>query len=135
MRVRQESEADRQLLDSFEDLSLEKLEHTDHIRLVWLYLNRYESLKAGKILARGLKAYAESKGAFDKFHATITHALVLLMGRRYTENKLNEWPKFLAMNQDIVDDWHAILTEYYSRDLLFSDRARVSIVAPDLKSL
>jgi hypothetical protein len=51
------------------------------LRIAWLYLNRtpFEEVKA--LICSGIKAYAISLGAKDKFHLTITDAIVTVMAK------------------------------------------------------
>lgn len=109
--------------------------HVGHLRLAWLYLSRNDLDRALALVSSGIKAYAESQGAFEKFHLTITDALVRIIDCRMRAMKAKDWLSFLKENQDLVEDAQSILLEHFSRDSLFSDQARTSLVAPDRKPL
>ncbi len=63
-------------------LSSAHFNHIGHLRLAWLYLERYPLEQAISLVCGGIKAYAESLGASTKFHFTITNAIVRIMAMR-----------------------------------------------------
>lgn len=71
---------DQTFLKQFESLTLEPchFNHIGHLRLAWLYLQSNDVSQAAKLTSNGIKAYAESLGANNKFHLTITNALYQL---------------------------------------------------------
>jgi N-formylglutamate deformylase len=69
------------LVRAFEacDPELGALTHAEHLRVAWHYL-RHEPLGlAAERMDAGLRRFAASRGAPDRYHATITWAYVVLL--------------------------------------------------------
>jgi len=81
---------------------------------------------------KGIKSYAESLGAKDKFHLTITASLVKIMARRINQQNVSSWNELLDKNEDLIQDALGVLYTYYSTNRLHSEQARTSLLAPDL---
>jgi len=142
--------SDREFMTLFENQSLppEYFAHKGHIRLAWLYLQRYPLELAINKVEQGIKAYAGALGAVDKFHCTITRALVCIMAQRLAVSKPGQqaqtsvparektpsWQAFISDNQDLLLDAFGVLQQYYSKALLTSEQARKQFVQPDLGS-
>ena len=105
--------------------------HLGHLRLGWICLRRFELDEAIRVACGAIGAYAASLGAADKFHWTMTEALMRLL---WADRAL-AWPAFVAANADLAADARAILARHYSAPLLASDRARAGFVGPDLAPL
>ena len=137
--------SDDAFLTTFENLTLaeDQFNHCGHLRLTWLYLNRYPKATAIARVCSAIKAYAESKGASMKFHLTMTDALVRIIRARMetasdTENSINRgneenWQGFLQNNPDLIQNWRSLLDQHFSAELLASQQARLNLVKPDLK--
>ena len=126
---------DATFLARFENQSLSPIHfnHVGHLRLAWLYLAKWSTDEAIARICTGIQAYATSLGAKDKFHCTVTVAIVQIMAVREAASETSSWQLFLAQNPDLVEDAIGVLTQYYSRELLFSDAARLALVEPDLQ--
>lgn len=128
---------DQAFIEQFEAFTLPATEfsHLGHLRIAWLYLRRYPQVLAIEKTCSGIKTYAESLGAKDKFHLTITDALVRIMAIRMKEQAGEGWQAFAEENPDLVSDALAVLAQYYSQAQLWSERAKKRLVAPDLKPI
>lgn len=75
---------DETFLQQFEKLTLDSkhFNHIGHIRLAWLYICQYGLESAMEKTFVGIPAYAGNLGASDKFHATITDAIVRIIAKR-----------------------------------------------------
>lgn len=127
----------REFLTQFKHQTLNPVHfnHIGHLRLAWIYLNHHDVETSVQEVCSGIKAYAESLGANTKFHLTITDSLVRIMAQRIGAMEQKDWQLFLAQNQDLVDDAIAVLLAYFSRELLFSEPARISRIQPDIKPI
>ena len=121
----------------FEQLTLppEYFDHRGHLRLAWLYLRQYPLEEAIARVASGIREYASSLGATDKFQHTLTEAIVRIMAARPALATAGTLEGYLAENPDLVTDIQAVLSRYYSAGLLQSPQARSGFVDPDLEPL
>ena len=128
---------DRVFLAQFENQTLDKayFNHLGHLRLAWLYLNSHDVDTAVTLVCSGIQAYAESLGATKKFHLTITDSIVRIMANRIDSMKEKSWQLFLEGNTDLVEDSLSVLNQYFSKDKLLSEDARVSLISPDIKRI
>lgn len=126
--------SDSNFITQFEQLTLapQHFDHLGHIRLAWLYLSHSDIETATQKVCSGIKAYAESLGARDKFHFTITYHLVRLIAARQSKAPCANWLEFSEVNQDITKGALALLLQHFSREHLFSEKAKWELVAPDL---
>ena len=128
---------DQAFLTQFEGQTLAPIhfKHLGHLRLAWLYLRSNDVDTSVQLVCSGIQAYAESLGASTKFHLTITDTLVRIMAKRINRMEEKTWKLFLDENRDLVEDTMSVLLQYFSKDLLFSETARISLVQPDIKPL
>jgi len=128
---------DRTFLTQIENLTLDKIyfDHVGHLRLAWLYLDDYEVDIAVHKACGTIKAYAESLGAKQKFNITITDALIRIIAKRRKGMLDKTWSNFLNSNRDLVEDAFSVLLQYYSKEQLLSEEARLSVVLPDIKEI
>lgn len=125
---------DDDLLKGFEDgtLPAEKFHHQEHVKITWMYLQRYCVLEALTRFSANLKKFAAAQGKPDLYHETLTWAYVFLIYERMQDGACDrEWDEFAAANKDLLD-WNArILDKHYSNERLCSALARRAFVLPD----
>ena len=95
--------SDTDFLSQFENQSLDHV-HFDrlgHMRVAWLYLNAQDLDSAIHSTCTGIKAYAESLGAKNKFHYTITYALVRVIATRIQALKDCSWKSFIKQSNEL----------------------------------
>lgn len=129
--------SDVSFVEQFENQTLDPkhFNHVGHLRLAWLYLLDDEVDLVIEKLSVGIKAYAESLGAKQKFHLTITDAIVRLMAERIKRLERPSWSLFLQQNNDLVEHASAVIHQYYSESLLSSEAARLNVLQPDIKPI
>jgi len=128
---------DAEFVEQFEKQNLppEYFDHIGHIRLARLYLLSYDLETAISRISQGIQDYAESLGATNKFHLTITDSIMRIIANRLALTESDEWHVFLKNNADIVEDSLSVLCQYFSKDKLMSERARTSLLSPDIKAI
>ena len=128
---------DNDFQTQFENQTLapEHFDHQGHLRIAWLYLNQYKFKTALIKICNGIKSYAESLGAKDKFNLTVTDAIVKVIAQRIEANPTPTWQLFIEHNQDIYNNAIEVLTQYYSEKQLFSDSAKATVLTPDIKPI
>jgi hypothetical protein len=124
---------DSELLTGFENASLPDgaFRHRDHVRVAWLFVTRFGLPAAIPRFVEGLQRFAAAKGAPQLYHATITWAYLLVIAERAAASRALTWDEFAAANSDLLSWNPSLLDRYYTRDLLWSDRARAGFVMPD----
>ena len=130
---------DDEFVTAFENLSLggDSFGHRDHIRLAWIYLNRYPAHEALPLFANGLRKFATHLGAANKYHATITWAYLALINERMVRGgdpaarQELSWEAFSAANADLFEWPGGALSRYYKPSTLDSDLARRTFLMPD----
>jgi len=129
--------SDKDFLTQLENKTLDSsyFNHIGHLRLTWLYLMNHDVETTVQLTSSTIRNYAESLGASTKFHITITDAIIRVMAKRVEAMEIKSWQSFLEQNTDLVEDAISVLTQHYSKDLLFSEEARVALVSPDIKAL
>lgn len=124
--------SDDELLRGFEAGTLPAFHHCDHVRVAWLYLERFDALAALARFAEGLRHFAAAKGQAGLYHETITWAYLLLIRERRAQAAAAEtWDGFAARNADLFAWKPSILARYYRDETLASDLARQVFVLPD----
>ncbi len=124
---------DEEFIEQFENCTYpaELFDHSQHVKLAWLYLQRYPPLDALARFTQSLKRFAASLGKASIYHETITWAYMFLIHERMEKGEATEWQKFARHNADLLN-WKAnILQNYYRAETLQSERARRLFVFPD----
>ena len=126
---------DQTFIREFENQTLnpEYFDHLGHLRIAWLYLSRYSLNEANQRVCNGIKIYAESLGATDKFNLTITDALVKIMAQRMETGQ--GWEDFIRSNADLVENALSVLGNYYSEEVLFSEEAKRCVLEADVREM
>ena len=127
---------DKEFVRSFEacELSNESFHHRDHIRLAWIYLQRYSEAEAQRRMREAIRRFAAHYGKRDKYHETITVAwLRLVAGARKSLTPQATWDELMMAAPELLDK--RTIENFYSAGILTSDLARVSWVEPDLQPL
>jgi hypothetical protein len=113
-------------------LPIDRFHHRDHLHMAWLYLGQYPIGEALDRFTVALQRFAASLGKAGLYHATITHAYLLLAQERIARTGRGDtWEAFAEANPDLLTWKPSILTQYYSEELLQSELARKVFVFPD----
>jgi len=123
---------DETFVKAFEDLRLEPecFSHADHVRLAFIYLDRFDLVEAMGRFRSALRAFTAHAGLADKYHETVTMGLLVLIHERMAVQQPENWDTFAAANTDLLRWKDGAFFEYYSPDVLDSDLARRVFVLP-----
>ncbi len=134
------------LFEQFEQGALPErcLSHRQHVRVAWLYLERYPPLAAMARFSTALRRLAEAYAKPGLYHETITWAYLLLIHERRERGRERlpgapvvsaepdaGWQAFAAANPDLLTWRPSILAAYYRDETLGSELARRAFVMPD----
>jgi hypothetical protein len=126
---------DAQFLNAFErcELTGAQFDHVGHLRLACLLLQRHTRDAAVQAACSGIQRLATHLGAPQKFHRTLTEALVRLMAARGAATM--PWPDFLRAHPALTGDARALLARHYSAERLADPLARQMFLNPDREPL
>jgi hypothetical protein len=132
----QENMTDSEFVRALEacELSNESFHHREHIRLAWIYVQRFGELEARAHMREAIRKFAAFHGKSDKYHETITVAWVRLVAEAMTQRAHHASFEDLTLTEPHLLDKRTI-ERFYSVGLLASEAARTSWVEPDLKPL
>ena len=119
------------LLAQFESLELSApdFHHTDHIKVAYSMLEKYDFIDASVRYASTIRAMAESVGVPEKYNVTITLAFMSLVAERMAHSSYVDTDTFLASNSDLLDK--DVLKIWYSPERINSALARSQLLLPD----
>lgn len=128
------SEDERRRLTSFANGTLDPagFHHRDHVRLAWLVLRTQPLTRALEVFTAGLRRLAAAAGRPERYHETITWALLLLINeRREADGEVGAWESFAARHPELLEWPSPLLRALYREETLDSDLARRTFVLPD----
>ena len=125
---------DEAFLAAFETCTLDPalFDHRGHLRLALLHLQAQSLGATATTLPGQIQRYATHLGAPEKFHATLTHALLELVQERLTLMPPGTpWEAVLAAHPDLERDALALVHERHSPAQLATAEARQRALPPD----
>lgn len=124
---------DDDFLAAFADARLgpAEFDHRGHLRAAWLLLRRHPLPEAIAHTCAGIRRLAAQLGAPDKYHHTVTEALVRLIAAADAAQPAPHFTDFLRQHPALVDDARAVLARHYSAERLADPAARGHWLAPD----
>jgi hypothetical protein len=117
------------IVKGFEEATLPRLPHADHVRIAWAYARELPLLDAIGRIREGLRRYAAARGVPEKYHETVTWAFMVLIHQRARGTPEASWDAFARANDDLFDQ--RVLLRWYHPETLASTLARETFVLPD----
>jgi hypothetical protein len=130
-------EGDDTFLEELERCTLDpgRFNHKAHVWAAWRYIRMCGEALGGQRFEVALTRFARHIGAHQKYHATITHALLRLIASRIRKRPHDAWHDFVANNQDLFASARSVLEIHYSPAVLDAEAARANVVLPDRQPL
>ena len=125
---------DEAFLAAFETCTLDPalFDHRGHLRLALLHLQAQGLGATATTLPGQIQRYATHLGAPEKFHATLTHALLELVHERLARLPSGTpWEAVLDAHPELERDALALVHERHSPAQLATAEARRRALAPD----
>jgi hypothetical protein len=125
---------DSEWMEAFEGGTLPKdsFHHRDHVKMAFLYLQKYKPLEALGHFSSALRCFATAHGKPNLYNETITWAFLLLIRERIARtNSPQTWSEFSATNTDLLRWDDNILEKYYRPETLASELAKRVFLFPD----
>lgn len=129
---------DRTFISALEahQITPKMFDHRSHIRMAYTYLCANDIASASQLIRKVLCELLEHHGIdpSDKYHETLTQGWLRLVQHYMAEGLVtHSADEFISANPKLLDS--GLLKSHYTRDLLFSERAREQFVEPDLSDL
>ena len=116
------------------EIANENFRHASHLHVAWVYLSESASVDQASAKMRDtLRRFAASAGKPEKYHETITLFWLHLLSLARIAASGETLEKLVGTNPQLLEKNFPLA--YYSPERLFSDRARTTWLAPDLKPL
>jgi hypothetical protein len=110
-------------------------DHLAHVRVAWLLLEQFPFELAMQKFEAGAMDLATRAGVPEKYHATITRALMQIIAADRDSGALLCWQDYQDSGPVVLSDAKSTLLHYYSVGLIFSEPARLAWCKPDLRPL
>lgn len=106
-------------------------DHYAHLRLAYIFLCDHNSDAAVQKIRAAIQNYLTvQKISLDKYHETLTQAWVQTVRHFMSKSQpCNSAEEFIDQNPGLLDS--TIMLTHYSRDLLYSEDARLHFDEPD----
>jgi N-formylglutamate deformylase len=105
--------------------------HRNHLRVAWIHLQRFPLDEAIERTCAAIARYAAHLGVPDRYHRTMTEALIRLMARAGASDPSLSFEGFLARAPAFSGDCRTLIAAHYSPGLLASTDARERFSPPD----
>ena len=113
-------------------LPSDSFHHADHVKMAFLYLQKYRPLEALARFSAALTGLAIANGKPNLYNETITWAFLLLIRERIARsNSPQTWAEFSETNADLMRSNDNILKQYYRPETLASELAKRVFLFPD----
>ena len=110
-------------------------DHVAHVRVAWLLLEQFPFEQALQEFEAGAMDLATRAGVPEKYHATITRALMQIIAADRDGGALLCWQDYRDSGPAVLSDAKSTLLQYYSPGLIFGEPARLSWCKPDRRPL
>ena len=120
------------LVESFEDGTIDNcnFSHPEHLFVIWSLVKSHGTLRAISRFRTQLIKITTAEGHPEKYHATITHALGIIMGERIAAAPDASWDEFAAANRDLFEWPSSMLNSLYSNGELDTPEAKATFILP-----
>ncbi len=106
-------------------------DHEAHVRVAWTMLGTADLDECLRRYPLALKRITRRLGVPEKFHATVTGFLLLLIAERRAAMPTAGWADFRSANRDLVTEARQLLGRHYTRERLGAELARSQFLLPD----
>ena len=109
--------------------------HREHLRLAYVYLCESDTDEALEKMRSALKRFLDANNVpAGKYHETLTLSWLQAVGHFMNLSQgAASFDGFLAADDRLLDT--NIMLTHYRRETLFSEKARLDFVAPDLQPI
>ncbi len=116
------------------DIAPDDFDHEAHVRVAWTMLGVADLDECLRRYPLALKRITRRLGVPEKFHATVTGFLLLLIAERRAATPDAGWTAFRRANPDLMSGSSRLLSRHYSSKRLQSELARSQFLLPDVNA-
>lgn len=118
------------LADTFEDGTIDHCDfgHRQHVGVAWALIKRHGLERALAIFSEGLIRITAEAGVPNKYHATVTHALMQLIAQRIEAFPAETFDEFADQNPELLSWPSPPLEDMYPNGELDLPEARVQVI-------
>ena len=113
-------------------LNPEIFNHEAHLRLAWLYIEKFGLKQAEKDIQNQLQNFVEIVGAKDKYHKTLTIVAIRIVNHFMRKSKSYNFTNFINEFPQLKSEFKELVNTHYSFNIFSSDKARKEFLKPDL---
>lgn len=128
-RTLSDDELERQLIDG--SLPAEWFGHEAHLRLAWIYVQRYPLAQAQAATGHCIQCYVQHLGAMDKYHHTLTLAAVQVVAHFAEQTQASDFEGLLEAMPRLRTHFMDLMHQHYSPERLQSAEAHYHYLEPD----
>jgi len=114
------------------ELSPSLFNHEAHLRLAWMYINKYGIEEALHKVQSQLLNFVTHVGATDKYNKTLTIAAVKTVYHFTLKSKAATFQHFMLEFPRLQNNFKDLLAAHYSFDVFTLEAAKKSYIAPDI---
>ncbi len=134
-------EQHRQLTDlefekqfAYGDLDPVSFSHEAHLRLAWIYINKYGEDSACEIICDQILNFATKHGDPEKFNKTVTIAAIKAVNHFIQKSNSTNFIDFIQEFPRLKYNFKELLDFHYGFDIFNSESAKKEYLEPDLLS-
>jgi len=106
--------------------------HEAHLRLAWIYINKYGKDVAFEKYSIQLQEFANKYNADGKYNATVTFPSIQIMNHFIEKSDSYDFQDFMKEFPQSKTNFKEVLSKHYSGDIFKSIDAKQHIIQPDL---
>jgi hypothetical protein len=126
--------SDKDFEEQFEKSVLDPaiFSHEAHLRLAWIYINKYGLNKALGYIPTQIQNYVQKLGATDKYNHTLTIASIKVVNHFICKSRSVDFAEFILEFPRLKYNFKDLLDCHYSFDIFSSKNAKKRYLEPDL---
>lgn len=126
-----DDDTNEEFIEKLEKRRIERFDHRVKLRVIWTYLMITGRKKTIESVFDTMKAYTP-----DDVNETLTYFWIQIVhyAVESTRNPIKDFSSFILTNPQLLNETELPLV-YYRKETLFSDRAKETVVLPDIKQL
>ena len=126
--------SDTDFIEQFKNGSLnpEIFNHEAHLRLAWLYIDKFGLKQAEQNIQKQLQNFVEIVGARDKYHTTLTIVAIRIVNHFIQRSGSNNFTDFIIEFPQLKTEFKALIDAHYSFNIFDFKKAKVEYLKPDL---